>query len=850
MTKIICDQFGIYSSSKLDFVVKETVHYETALNLIKRWQEEIIKNNLYQNNEELSPNSNIQNSNIEQSDCNIVVRNPAIFHWFDSPARQFDCQIIKLNPVTELKKLIKQSNIPANLNKNPQWILELSLLDKAKNQAILPNENSLMWLQRVLIGEIWQYENLDKNNNFDFNISNLIYWLSTHKKSNLHTFIGTLILDQLEVWGKNHPDKADLFKWLADDPFFRAKLIIWEQYLHKYPQNQIAKWFQHDNIWYTLNLLPNRKKFVPSIDNFLKELQFKSQQEFEQINQQKLKCIINHKPQLPESIALFVRNFLEEEWSRSPQEALSFINGHLEIERQFLLQKLNSHLQNGIALEKDVYDKIVEINNSDRVEISNSDRFTDLIDLADQLIPAKEPSLINPYDSIDKIQQWLKDEYLPFYRSCALLKKLDLTIPYIDSFQEWLKNNYPNLLISGKGMAYSQIYQLKRRLEEKSESSFLIYLFDGLDYLSAKEELIPAFKSMGAYLENDPLPYLAFLPTETFISKPTLVCGLINSQIPPEQPDALFYRQLLQDSLELNQDEIRSATDKDATIQELIQEPAKVYLFLDNQLDREYLHSGLSPYIRLKKYASHLKKQARAIVEAAEFIKNQYNKNLIVSICSDHGYTELPQTVPIINIESTKKIKNRSVLSSDIITNTWKLKSGIFGLNEDMAIPLRYGCFEKRPKGAAHGGCTPQEVAVPWFSITFQKPEQVKPPIITIEGEIFRRRKENLLFIIISNSNSCSISIIDLEIENQAGLVETLTPLPVQIDEKQIIKLQASFNAATVNDTQIQFRGFCTFAPAGHSTLTRGNEKSKIEIQLTVETKGSMTDEFDDDFEW
>ncbi len=816
MTKIICDKFGIYSACEEDFIVKEAIDYENALNLMKQLKDEITYNEAIHNKEEPEHNK-------LQPERNIVVRNPAIFHWFDSPARQFDCQIIKLNPVTELKKLIKQSNIPANLNKNPQWILELSLLDKAKNQSILHNENSLRWLQRVLIGEVWQYENLDTNNDFDFNISNLISWLSIHKTNNLHPFIETLIINQLTVWGENHPDKADLFKWLVHDPFSRSKMIIWEQYLDRYPLNKIAGWFQHDNIWHTLNLLPNRKKYISLI----------------------------HKPlQLPENISIFVKEFLEEQWNISPIDALSFINANLEVERIFLANKLRFYLHQGISLGKDVYDKIVEI--------SDKHKLIDLIDLAKQLIPAKEPSLIDPYDSIERIQQWLKNEYLPFYRSSALLKKLEQTTPYIDTFQEWLKINYPDMLISGKAMAYSQIYKLKPK---SAESPILIYLCDGLDYLSAEEELLPDFESMGAYCENALLPHFAFLPTETFIAKPTVVCGLLNSQIPQEQPDSLFYHKLLQSALGLNEDDIRSATDKDASIQELIQEPARVYLFLDNQLDREYLHSGLSPYIRIKKYAAHLKKQAKAIIDANKFIKKQYDKDLLVLICSDHGYTELPQNLDIINIESTSKTKTRSIFYSDIVStsdsptnnvkyigdkinnkNMWRLKAGLFGLNKDMVVPDGYKCFFKRPKGAVHGGATPQEIAVPWFLINFQKQESAKAPIISIQGEIFRRRKENELIVTIANINNYQISIVDIIIKAQTEIMDFQTQFPFQIEQQEFIKLKASFNAVKVNDMVIEFNTSCYFScKYGEAT---------IEKTIPLETKGSMVDDFDDEFEF
>jgi len=775
MTTIIYDQFGLHPTCEADFIVEEDIHYEEALNRLKTSKKE--------------------------TPTNIVVRNPALFHWFDSPAKQFGCQIIKFDPIAELSKLFNHTKIAAPLIRHPEWIIELGLLDKATPEKIIPNEHMSVWLKRILLGSVWKSNELLD----DGDMAELFNWLVTHDEQCLHPLARTLLFDQIQLWGKRQPEKADLFRWLGHAPFLRAKFVIWEQAVHQYPPNRIAEWFQHDDIWYTLNLLPGRKKCIPTMNLHVK---------------------------LPEGVAVFIRTFLEEEWKRSPQDALSVMTGRLDAERGFLLQKLQSYLHQGIALEQDVSEKIAQFH-----------EFNEAVTLARQLVPFQNPSFVPDTAPVEIIQEWMRDEYLPFYRSCALLNKLELTGPYVEKFEHWMKKNYPGLLINGTGMAYPQIYQLKSRL---ADGPVLLYVFDGLDYLNAQDEFLPALELSGAYPEADVIPYLTFLPTETFIAKPTLVCGLMNSQILPERPDALFYRKLLQDSLGLAENEIRSATDKDATLDELVQEQAKAYLFLDNQLDREYLHSGLSPYVRGKKYSIHLKKQAGAIVEAVKFIKERYNTNLLVAVCSDHGYTELPQSVTIFSIPSTtKRMKTRSMFSSDITptadkthgNDIWWLKAGLFGLNEEMAIPAGYGCFGKRPKGASHGGCTPQEVAVPWFSLTFQKPEPTQAPIITIEGEIFRKRRENQLMVTISNLNSYPISIVEVSIDG-LGIITTF---PVRIAQKQIGRINASFNAATVNETMLEFKGFCTF--------THRQGKVKVKVLSKVETKGAMVNEFDDEFE-
>ncbi|MCJ7604183.1 MAG: hypothetical protein MUO63_22120 [Desulfobulbaceae bacterium] len=772
MRKIICDQFRLHPPDADDYLVDDERQYEEAYEMLK------------------SPAS-------ERTGC-IVVRNPALFHWFDAPARRFSCPVIHLDPLSALKKRLNRSDISRLFRTHPEWVAELKLLEKAEEEEISSHESAESWLRRILLGPAWQTSDAAA----DADLVEVLQWLASHDEQKLHHLTCQLLKEQIHSWGQNDSIRAEFFSWLGQAPFQRAKVFSWEQMLRQYPSNLVSSWFQHVDEWNALHMLPSHYRALPDL-----------------------------KIPLPDGISVFLRTFLDEEWSRSPLNALSFISGRLEPERAFLITKLQALLHQGIALEQDVYQKIRHLND-----------FPEAVSLARKLLPAKEPSFLPDSVSIEIAQEWLRDEYLPFYNSCATLKLTEKTEPFVEQFENWLKRNYSDLLINGAGAAYRQIGGLKSQLED---GPILLYVFDGLDYLGGQDVLLPILERAGAYPENEVAPYLAFLPTETFIAKPTLVCGWMNSQLPPERPDASFYRKLLQDSFSLTEAEILSATDQDASLYELIQNPARVYLYLDNQLDREYLHAALSPYVRREKYNFHLKKQASAIIEAAQVVKEQHGANLCIGVCSDHGYTELPQNIRTLEIQSSKKVKARSTVIDQLVTFEladekfiWRLKPGLFGLHEEMAIPLGYGCFGKRPKGATHGGCTPQEIAVPWFILSFQKPEPAKSPIVVIDGEIFRRRKANRLNIALSNPNNYPLSIIEISLN---GMIVS-TPLPLRINPNQVGSLEASFDATSINDATIDLQGALT--------MRHRFGKEKISIGLKIETKGAMMNEFDDDFEF
>jgi hypothetical protein len=166
------------------------------------------------------------------------------------------------------------------------------------------------------------------------------------------------------------------------------------------------------------------------------------------------------------------------------------------------------------------------------------------------------------------------------------------------------------------------------------------------------------------------------------------------------------------------------------------------------------------------------------------------------------------------------------------------LKPGLFGLHEEMAMPLGYGCFGKRPKGAAHGGCSPQEVAVPWFILSFQKPEPAIPPTVAVDGEIYRKRKNNRLKVSFSNPNNYALSIVEIYLPG----IEFITPLPLRVQPNQVGCLEATIDATGVSEILVDLQG--TF------TMRHRFGKEISSVGLKIETKGAMVDEFDDDFEF
>jgi len=772
MIEIVCDQYGLYSDEDFSSVITEISQYESELLTIEKHAK-------------------------EGKSFRVLVRNPVVYKWLDAAIKYGATKRI-ITPGRELANQLGFPVVPEYLEQNQHWIGELGLIEKSKEVSVTGMTIDT-WLKHTLLGEAW----IKRPPRSADDLSKILNLLGCYDENKTHPLEKYLINECLVCWSQIKFEFSELFAWLKDNPYVRSKYIIWEQSLSRFPADKISTWMQQKNIWFELSSLSNRHKLP------------------------RLNTSIN----IPEYIITFARSFLDQEWEKSPDEALSFISGFLDFERNFLLQKLRQQLNSEMPINESLYNGLMKLKG-----------FPDVLELADHLFPKKSPSKLSLNCSFNELQTWITNDYLPFYNSCALLGILEETTPYVQMFEKWLEHHYTELLF-GDGMAYQQLSQIKHYVT--AGDPVLMIVFDGLDYSCARDDLLPVMTKNGLYPSKDVVPYLSFLPTQTYIAKPALVGGRLKSQLPDEIPTAQYYEQLLKDYIGISKDRIRSKTERDGTLLELIQEPAAVYLYLDNHLDQELLHRNYRQHLRQKKYKEYIKKQGEEIARCMEDFKDLYGKSLKLVITSDHGYTILPKNAGIIDIPLKKSDKTRTITDIELKENEdmdqeniWTLNPDLYGLNSKMSIPKGYYCFGKKPLGATHGGCTPQEMTVPWFALSDAKPEPPKELSFSIEGEIFRKRANNHLKIVISNSNPYQISVTQFEIDG----VSNPFNFPFMIGGHSIYKVEFQFDASTIVESYIKFLIiYCFNGPSG---------SMKSELIITVPTTGAMTTEFDNEFDF
>jgi hypothetical protein len=737
----------------------------------------------------------------------VLVRHPGMFHWFDHLEKRLGATVRTVTPKTELKRRLKQP-LPAFLG-DDRTIVDEGLIQLADDWPIALSETVSDWLYRVLLGDVWS-----RRDGFGGDeLTRLLRWLWRTEPME-RPFVREMMARRLDAWSAADGPYAGLLQWLAPDPFLRATYLKWERMLSRYPESEVAKWLQQEGIWGLLSELPERHALLADVPP-------------------------PEDRALPAWLGNFVRHYLNARWAAGNQDAaIDAMSGGLDVEIDFLKGALLRQLQSAEPLESTVCEAVLPLS-------TNRPSLSGLVDL---FRPVHPPVPLEPTATVADARAWIRSAYLPFYRFCGLFNRLDETREALEEFENWLRANYPTLVINGEGMAYRKVETLKPHLSD--DRPVLIIVVDGLDYLTAEQALLPALGRAGLYSTTPPTPCFSFLPSETPIAKPALIGGHTPSQLPEEKATSAFYKELIRKRLGLGSKDIRSATDKEMRLDELVNAPARLYLYLDNRLDAQYLHAQLAPHARLRKYADYADEIARALGEAAIAIREYGGVSPLMVICSDHGYTELPKGAPVLPVDEPSKARSMSLgAGHSPPAEAWGLEPAeLFGLRASMAIPRGYGCFGALPKGATHGGATPQEIAVPWIVASLEPAEAYSPgaaegeasllPIfIVINGAVHRRRLDNPVTLDVSNPNPVPVSVSKLEVVGQTVPVT----LPMRIPARSVVPVEMIFDASDLSAAKAEITVQCAI-----SAISGSREDA---ISLKVETTGAMGTEFDDDFD-
>lgn len=737
----------------------------------------------------------------------VVVRNPGMASYYEDTQDYYGARVQRVDPLEQLKALLQVRHLPAPLEENPGAIMELGLLGLAQIHPKGPAQRALEWILSIKWGPVWAREALAGWED----LRELVEWYLQNPWPPSSLALLRLAQEKLLSWKETAPlPGRALLEWLLADPPERAAILALVQLLQGYPLEKKAQWLQEKGRWSAFCCLPNGGEVVERLNPL------KGAEDVPSVA-------------LRQGLKRYLKSFLAE---KGVEEALELVAGRLRCEAEAILDHLKGAPQPE-ALTGDLFDRIGEaFRHLPEAAAFRAQWLT--------LRPWPAPSPIAVEDDWERVSSWIAQEYLPFYRWTRTVVLEARTAEPVRNFEEWLIAHYPSLTLRPDVLLYGMREEIGSLLED---APVLWVVVDGLG-LEWQEALVEHLSREGLNLQKEPGLRLALLPSITEVCKPSLIRGQLPSQFSPAEGSISEYRRLLQQA-HLHQ-EVSATADsgREGTLFDLIEGRQRLLLYLVNDFD-EKVHKAIPEAVRREKISKLLKDLAEDLAQAAGRYEERHGEMLQVVITGDHGYTSLPAQaegleIPSGGLEITHgRLARLSVSELPPAGDSWYLLSGEQGyLPGAYLIARGYRYFGSKPKGAVHGGMTPQEVAVPVLTLSLQSSPQVELLSLSIVGEIYRRR-ESQVTLKIGNPNRLQVLIEELKLE----WVQTGLTLPVTIGPKGEVDLLVRFDSRSLTREEVGVSGILRYRVLGQAC-------SQV-VSLSLRTRGAAIarTDFEEDFD-
>ena len=429
-----------------------------------------------------------------------------------------------------------------------------------------------------------------------------------------------------------------------------------------------------------------------------------------------------------------------------------------------------------------------------------NEEFVSLLDY----IPPPEPKDLSLDSSLEATLHWIKREYLPFFIWTREHEQNEMTEIYAKQFEDWFLSHYEDVIHSEFSLV--NIFQTLQKILCNQEKVLYI-IVDGLSYWFLESSLpfevkIDTFKM-----------YCCFPPSITSVNKPSLLSGKL-----PQETEADHYKlaEKLADAV---------SNDTKEKLSDFARKKFKLGIYFVNSFD-ELLHKRSSYSVLKGELETKLKNLFREI---------GCLQDVFVILTADHGFTILPKKrnnlLHLKDIEGeVSHCRTLKLLGDTTVPGCVKI---VKYLPTPYFVASGYQYLESFPKGATHGGLSPEEVTIPLLTIsTFV--EDFKMLDFGIKGEIWKKEIRPIE-VLIENPNTSSVIVEDLSIE--------FVNFQHKIDKlKQGANIvPAEFDARNVEKPEIQVGIWYK--------VRHGGNVYKENTNLTINLKTLMAAEWEDVFD-
>lgn len=749
---------------------------------------------------------------LQKEQLDVAVHNPAMKSWFDHYRICNDVTIEVCDPCEMLAKALglAYEDLPQEIRDDPNVILSESLLEHARVRPRTAGEDVISWLLAVTLGPVWSRNSISSQQEVLELVSGLA---SGPAETGTHSTVRALRNRRVDAW-RSSSRYASLIRWIfGGSPRKRAESLLLCRVIWAYPEEVRRRALQFDGRWAELSQLSD----LPDIMQLIPLAACRGRS-------------------APSGYATVIREYLCSTLnSHSLGGVLPFLSGYLEEEAKAVKGYLE---QNAGRIDESWSDPLRD---AERI-FADSGLSRPLVSFLHRLQPVPRPTPLQPGDPWRKVRSWLEQEYFPFFAWCLTTKRLQETSCSVAEFEDWLLENYDALTRTDAFAPYA-LREILRA--SSSRKSVLLVIVDGLPwgYAASLRSLLSeqGLKCTKLYT------HITTIPSLTATAKLSLVCGQLPGQVGSggeNQPD---YAQMFASALGITGSDVAYGTSLDIGIVDMVREYKKAYLYLFNDVDQQLIHRPLSHDMRHSQIESSLAQLAGDIASAKQEFVTMYGEELTIAITSDHGFTEVPKDTHVLKLPTghTWEASHGRVVRCGSVTDV--SVAGIVaidgrilgGMGAVFLVSKGYVCLEARPRGAVHGGLTPQEMVVPTLVIDTSADVQYRDIELGVVGEIRRGRSSNPVNLELVNSNS--VPVVVKSISLQLLSIETGTPL--RIGANAAATLQATVDATTVRQEQVNVTGVIV--------VDFGGETFETGISQILNTTGAATIDrsFEDEFE-
>jgi len=756
-------------------------------------------------------------------DLNVIIKNRKIWQWYRSQKDYSDVKMETISPSSVLSQALKLPvSLSLNLPVNDYEIQKLEMIKKAETHRsqtrLVTRKDIESWVLSVYIGKCWG----EKGGTLT-HLTEIASFFLRGEKYQRHSTLERLMDKQKEEWINSPIGEA--YKWLFTASKDRSFLIYVWQILKDYDRTIREKILDE--------ITEKNRKVLEPIKEYLEQIP-------------PCECSENYRKKAELS------NLLEIKWKQILRSRVEYKKGEIQAKKdEVLKQKFKKIINEEImkmsgAIVGEIYALLAFVQenafyfNKDLFNIIgatfNQDQFSKPIEELSQLIPRKFPSRPILNWDWNQMSKWVINEYFPYKKWSIQQKKRDRRIEEItEVYTDWLYRWYPEFKNELAPLIYGTWYRIKKYLEQGYQILWII--IDNLCWFYL-EEIIKAFKKQGLFPSTEPTPYLSMLPSETRISKTSLVAGKLPNQL--EINKYQKYKLLFEDFCKHN-NIVSYRVIPDSEFKESKLGKHQVTCCIVNKLDVSSHGGFFDLEDEIKDFIERIAKYVRDFLPL-----DLVSKRFYLVISTDHGSCKIPPDIRGLKVPKGANIEEQHkrfvyIDSNYNLDENWYfLAKNRFGLMESIAIAKGYNFVgNKKPKGLIHGGMTPEETFVPHLEF-FLQPLKVKAlQCFHNSSPIPIGTRKHKVKLSIRNLNDYEVSKVTLYIPS-ISIKMNLGKIPAKDEVVTSIEMALPKEDVIVDrDNTVTLHGLYSFYCLGeqnHSKVdVKINIKKIIDVSETME---------------